>query len=79
MQNQTSQDQSVFHLLDWILCYVLFHVFDTLGSHLREEGSLDYDRGLIRLQVQMNFDTIINRQQDPFWHCCRGTSNQDSI
>jgi hypothetical protein len=59
------QDQSVFSLLDWILRYTLFHGFDTLGSHLREEGSLDYDGGLVRLQVQMNFDTIINRQQSP--------------
>jgi hypothetical protein len=33
-----------------------------LGSHFREEGSLDYDGGLVRLQVQMNFDTTINRQ-----------------
>jgi hypothetical protein len=63
MQNQTSQDQSVFRRLDWILCYTLFHGFDTLGSHLREEGSLEYDRGLVRLQVQTNFDTTINRQQ----------------
>jgi hypothetical protein len=37
-----------------------------LGSHLREEGSLDYDRGLVRLQVQTNFDTTINHQQVPF-------------
>jgi hypothetical protein len=37
-----------------------------LGSDLREEGSLDYDGGLVRLQVQMNFDTTINRQQAPF-------------
>jgi hypothetical protein len=44
----------------------LFHGFDTLGSHLREEGSLDYDGGLILLQVQTNFDTIINHQQAPF-------------
>jgi hypothetical protein len=28
--------------------------------------SLDYDRGLVRLQVQTNFDTIINHQQAPF-------------
>jgi hypothetical protein len=41
----------------------LFHGFDTLGSHLREEGSLDYDGGLVRLQVQTNFDTTINHQQ----------------
>jgi hypothetical protein len=41
----------------------LFHGFDTLGSHLREEGSLDYDGGLVHLQVQTNFDTTINRQQ----------------
>jgi hypothetical protein len=47
------------------LRYTLFHGFDTLGSHLREEGSLDYDGGLVFLQVQMNFDTIINRQQPP--------------
>jgi hypothetical protein len=57
------QNQSVFRLLDWILCYTLFHGFDTLGSHLRKEGSFDYDGGLVRLQVQTNFDTIINRQQ----------------
>jgi hypothetical protein len=63
MQNQTSQDQSVFRLLDWILHYTLFHRTYTLGSHLREEGSLDYDGGLVRLQVQMNFDTTINCQQ----------------
>jgi hypothetical protein len=44
----------------------LFHGFDTLGSHLREEGSLDYDRGLVCLQVQTEFDTNIYRQQAPF-------------
>jgi hypothetical protein len=60
------QDQSVFRLLDWILRYTLFHGFDTLGSHLREEGSLDYDGGLVRLQVQTNFDTTINHQQALF-------------
>jgi hypothetical protein len=37
-----------------------------LGSHLREEGSLDYEGGLVRLQVQTNFDVIINHQQVPF-------------
>jgi hypothetical protein len=37
-----------------------------LGSHLKEEGSLHYDGGLVRLQVQTNFDTTINRQQAPF-------------
>jgi hypothetical protein len=31
--------------------------------HSREEGSLDYDRGFVRLQIHMNFDTIIYRQQ----------------
>jgi hypothetical protein len=46
--------------------YTLFHGFDTLGSHLREEVSLDYEGGLVRLQVQTNFDTSINRQQAPF-------------
>jgi hypothetical protein len=49
-------------LLDWILHYTFFHGFDTLGSHLRELGSLDYDRGLVRLQVEPNLDTTINRQ-----------------
>jgi hypothetical protein len=44
----------------------LFHGFDTLGSHLRKEGPLGYDGGLVRLQVQMNFDTTINHQQAPF-------------
>jgi hypothetical protein len=53
-------------LLDWILHYTLFHKFDTLGSHLREEGSLEYDGGLVRLQVQTKFDTHIHRQQAPF-------------
>jgi hypothetical protein len=33
--------------------------------HSREEGSLDYDGGFVRLQIHMNFDTIIYRQ-----HCC---------
>jgi hypothetical protein len=31
--------------------------------HSREEGSLDYDGRLVRLQVQTNFDTTINHQQ----------------
>jgi hypothetical protein len=53
-------------LLDWIMRYTLFHGFDTLGSHLREEGSLDYDGELVRLQVQTKFDTHIDRQQAPF-------------
>jgi hypothetical protein len=45
----------------------LFHGFDTLGSHLREEGSLDHDGGFIRLlQVQTKFDTHIDYQQAPF-------------
>jgi hypothetical protein len=34
--------------------------------HSREEGSLDYDGRLARLQVLTNFDTTINRQQAPF-------------
>jgi hypothetical protein len=33
---------------------------------LREEGSLDYDGGLVCLQVQLKFDTNIHRQQAPF-------------
>jgi hypothetical protein len=50
----------------------LFHGFDTLGSQLREEGSLDYDGGLVRLQVQTTFDTSINRQQTPFFGVVAG-------
>jgi hypothetical protein len=67
MQNPFSRSKCLplIRLLDWILRYTLFHGFDTLGSHLREEGSLDYDGGLVCLQVQTNFDTIINRQQPP--------------
>jgi hypothetical protein len=34
-----------------------------LGSHLREEEFLDYDRGLVRLQVHLKFNTNIHRQQ----------------
>jgi hypothetical protein len=34
--------------------------------HLREEGSLDYNGGFVRLQIHMNFDTIIYRQQTTF-------------
>jgi hypothetical protein len=39
----------------------LFHGFDTLGSHLREEGSLGYG-GFVRLRVQTKLDTYFNRQ-----------------
>jgi hypothetical protein len=42
----------------------LFHEFDTLSSHLREEGSLGYNEGLVRLQVQTKLDTHIHRQQN---------------
>jgi hypothetical protein len=31
--------------------------------HSREEGSLDYDGRLVRLQVYLKFNTIIHRQQ----------------
>jgi hypothetical protein len=34
--------------------------------HSREEGSLDYDGGFVCLEIHMNFDTIIYRQQAPF-------------
>jgi hypothetical protein len=34
--------------------------------HSREEGSLHYDGGFVRLQIHMNFDTNIHRQQAPF-------------
>jgi hypothetical protein len=37
-----------------------------LGSHLREEGSLDYDGGFVRLQVHLKFSTNIHNQQAPF-------------
>jgi hypothetical protein len=59
------QDQRVFRLLDWIMRYTLFHGSDTLGSHLREEGSLYCDGGLVRLQVQMKHDMHIHREQSP--------------
>jgi hypothetical protein len=39
---------------------------------LREEGSLDYDVGFVLLQIQMNFDTTINRQQAPFFGTVAG-------
>jgi hypothetical protein len=79
MQKQTSQDQSVFRLLDCILRYTLFHDFDTLGSHLREEGSLDYDGGFVCLQVQMKFDTHIDRQQRPIIEPCQTLGNYTLI
>jgi hypothetical protein len=53
-------------LLDWFLHRTLFHGFDTLGSHLREEGSLDYDGGFVRLQVHLKFNMNIYRQQPHF-------------
>jgi hypothetical protein len=31
--------------------------------HSREEGSLDYDGGFVRLQIHMNFHKMIYRQQ----------------
>jgi hypothetical protein len=31
---------------------------------LREEGSLGYDGGLVRLRVQTKLDTYFNRQQN---------------
>jgi hypothetical protein len=37
-----------------------------LGSHLREEGSLNYDGGLVCLQVQTKLDKHIHRQQALF-------------
>jgi hypothetical protein len=44
----------------------LFHGFDTFGSHLREEGSLGYDGGLVRLRVQTKLDTHLHNQKAPF-------------
>jgi hypothetical protein len=43
-----------------LLHRTLFHGFDTLGSHLREEGSLDYDGGFVHLQVHLKFNTNIH-------------------
>jgi hypothetical protein len=55
--------RSFFALLDWILALHIVPRIRYLGfSHLREEGSLDYDGGFVRLQIQTNFDTTINRQ-----------------
>jgi hypothetical protein len=34
--------------------------------HLREEGSLDYDGRLVRLQVYLKFNMNIHRQEAPF-------------
>jgi hypothetical protein len=34
--------------------------------HSREEASLDYDGGFVRLQVHLNFNMNIYRQQAPF-------------
>jgi hypothetical protein len=53
-------------LLDWFLHRTLFHGFDTLGSHLREEGSLDYDGGFVCLLVHSKFNMNIHRQEAPF-------------
>jgi hypothetical protein len=33
---------------------------------LREEGFLDYDGGFVHLQVHLNFNTNIHRQQSTF-------------
>jgi hypothetical protein len=41
------------HIVPWIRY---------LGFTLKGEGSLDYDRGFVRLQIQTNFDTTFNRQ-----------------
>jgi hypothetical protein len=36
--------------------------------HSRKEGSLSYDGGLVRLEVQTNFDSNINHQQSLFYY-----------
>jgi hypothetical protein len=41
--------------------------------HSREEESLDYDGGFVRLQIHMNFDTIIYRQHALGLFCSGGT------
>jgi hypothetical protein len=43
-----------------------------LGSHLREEGSLGYDSGLVRLRVQTKLHTHLHRQQAPFFSAIAG-------
>jgi hypothetical protein len=37
-----------------------------------EEGSLDYDGRFVRLQVYLKFNTIIHRQQAPFYGAVTG-------
>jgi hypothetical protein len=60
-------------LLDWILALHIVPQIWYLGfSHLREEGSLDYDRGFVRLQIHMKFDMNIHRQQAPFYGAIAG-------
>jgi hypothetical protein len=61
-----------FHLLK---IEVLGFIRSTLASHIcstdsipwvhhsREEGSLDYDGGVVRLQVHLNFNTNIYHQK----------------
>jgi hypothetical protein len=44
--------------------------------HSREEGFLDYDGGFVRLQIHLNFDTIIYRQQAPF---CGAVAGEQAI
>jgi hypothetical protein len=56
-------------VLDFIRLIIASHIVPRiryLGSHLREEGSLDYDRGFVRLQVHLEFNTNIHRQEAPF-------------
>jgi hypothetical protein len=45
--------------------YVVHCSMDSIPwvHHSREEGPLDYDWGFVLLQIHMNFDTIIYRQQ----------------
>jgi hypothetical protein len=65
MQNPLSRSKC-FSLIRLDLALHIVPWIRYLGSHLREEGSLDYDGALIRLQVQTNFDTTINRQHSAF-------------
>jgi hypothetical protein len=46
--------------------------------HSREEGSLDYDEGFVCLQIYMNFDTIIHRQQASFSGAVAGNKQSRS-
>jgi hypothetical protein len=62
-----SKRKSFLALLDWILAlHIVPQIRYLRFLHLREEESLDYDTGFVHLQIHVNFDISINRQQAPF-------------